>query len=475
MAAADVELESSPLPGKAQRMLAARAEILCRQLVTRYPFIETVLALVSGPAWAGWLLICVALLVGLGLSALDGSRRINILAFPLLGLLLWNLLVYVAVVVGWLRGLFRQRARRLLLPTLLAEAALRRVKRLIAKSAAFHAVLAEALGRFVGDWFDAARPLLVARATRLFHLCAAAVALGLIGGLYLRGIALDYRAGWESTFLDASQVHAIVSVVYGPASRLTGIPIPGVEELAAMRWQEGRAGDSAARWIHLLAATAVLFIVLPRLVLALMSTFVVWRYRLRAPLPPALAPYFRSAFGAIEGVVGRGIVALMPCAYEPAASAVAALRVLLPAALGESLAVDVHAPVRYGEEDAFLQNLADRGGGVANVIALLFNLATTPEDENHGAVIAGVRDWLEASRRGTQLLVLVDEGPYAERMTAQAGSAARVDERRRVWKEFIAARGLTACFVDLTQPQPTEPAGTDAERLRASLWQPAIA
>jgi hypothetical protein len=464
-----------PLPGNAQRMLAARAQILSRQVVARHPVVDTVLALVSGPAWAGWLLMCLALLVGFALSALDGSRRIDILAFPLLGLLLWNLLVYGAVVIGWLRALLRKRVRRPVLPALLAKAALWRVRRLIARSATFHPMLAEALGRFVGDWLDAARPLLVARATRLFHLCAAAVVLGLIAGLYLRGIALDYRAGWESTFLEAPQVRAILSVLYAPGSRVTGIPIPGIEELAVMRWQEGRGGDSAAPWIHLLAATAAVFIVLPRLVLALMATLGVWWYRRHAPLPAALAPYFRSAFAAVEGVVGRGTVALMPCAYQPAANAVATLRTLLPAALGGNLAVDVHGPVRYGEEETFLQHLGDRGGGDADVIALLFNLATTPEDENHGTVIAGVRDWLQTARRGTQLLVLVDEGPYAERMTAHTASTARVGERRQVWQEFVAARGLPACFVDLNGRRPTDSTGSDADRLRASLWQPATA
>jgi hypothetical protein len=163
------------------------------------------------------------------------------------------------------------------------------------------------------------------------------------------------------------------------------------------------------------------------------------------------------------------------CAYQPAANAVATLRTLLPAALGGNLAVDVHGPVRYGEEETFLQHLGERGGGDADVIALLFNLATTPEDENHGTVIAGVRDWLQTARRGTQLLVLVDEGPYAERMTAHTASAARVGERRQVWQEFVAARGLRACFVDLNGRRPIDSTGSDADRLRASLWQPATA
>ncbi|HEY7758568.1 MAG TPA: DUF2868 domain-containing protein [Burkholderiales bacterium] len=471
-AAPELDVEAAALPGKAQRLLAARAALLRRQLGTRHPFVETVLALSTGPGWVGRLLLVAALLLGFSLSALDGTRRIDMLSFPLLGLLLWNLLVYLLIVAGWVRALFGQPRRR---PAagLLARAALRPIGRLVARSAKFNAALAEALGRFLGEWSETARPLLLARMARLFHLSAAAVALGLIAGLYLRGMVLDYRAGWASTFLDAPQVHALLSVLYGPASSTLRIPIPDVSQLAAMRWEGGRGGVGAAPWIHLIAGTALLFIVLPRLLLAALATLQTWRYALRAPLPAALVPYFRSAFSSVEGVVGRGIVALMPYAYEPAPPAFAALRKLLPAALGENLVVDTHATVRYGEEDAFLGHLAERGGAVADVIALLFSLAATPEDENHGAVIAGVRDWLTASRRPAQLLVLVDEGPYAERMAAQAGAASRMAERRHAWQDFAVARGMNACFVDLGQVQAAAPDRAEIDRVRAALWQPA--
>ena len=296
----ELDVEAAALPGKAQRVLAARAALLRRQLGTRHPFVETVLALSSGPGWVGRLLLAAGLLLGFSLSALDGTRRIDVLAIPLLGLLLWNLLVYLLVIASWVRALLGQPRRRPVATGLLARAALRPIGRLVARSAKFNAALAEALGRFLGEWSETARPLLLARMARLFHLSAAAVALGLIAGLYLRGMVLDYRAGWASTFLDASQVHALLSVLYGPASSALRIPIPDVAQLAAMRWEGGRGGVGAAPWIHLIAGTALLFIVLPRLLLASLATLQTWRYALRAPLPAALVPYFRSAFSGVE-------------------------------------------------------------------------------------------------------------------------------------------------------------------------------
>src|SRR5687767_7296566 len=49
--------EGAALPSAAQRMLAARAETLRQRIVARHPFVDTVLALARGPAWAGWLLV----------------------------------------------------------------------------------------------------------------------------------------------------------------------------------------------------------------------------------------------------------------------------------------------------------------------------------------------------------------------------------------------------------------------------------
>lgn len=456
------------LDARALRLLAVRAETLERQVAMRYPFVETVLAPRTF-AWAGRLLILASLLVGLSLSALDGSRRIDVLAMPLLGLLAWNLLVYVLVVIDALRP--RTAPTRRTWAHLLATAGLAHVKRLIARSGAFNAVLAEALGRFIGESSAALRPQFVARAARLLHLCAAAVAVGLIAGLYLRGIVLDYRAGWESTFLDAAQVRTILAALYAPAAALTGIALPDTTHVAAIRMAADAGGESAAPWIHLIAATATLFIVLPRLLLAAILSANIWRRTLRASPPSSLAAYFRSVFGGLDGE--RGAIAVLPYAYEPFGGATAGLRRLLSSAFGDALVITLHAGARYGEEEAFLRQLADRGDTTADVIVLLFSLAATPEDENHGLFISGVRDWLQRERARTRLLALVDERPLAARMAASADQ--RITQRKDVWRDFIAAHGLSACFVDLGRSDAAARTQEDAQRLRASTWQPTTA
>jgi uncharacterized protein DUF2868 len=463
-------IEQGALLEAAQRMVVERTRILLGKIVARHPFVDTVLTLAAGPSWAGWVVVALGLFFGFALSALDGTRRINILAFPLLGVVLWNLAVYVVTFVNWLRARSTTERPWRRLPEVLAQFGMSRVSRQVAKSGAFNVPLAEALRRFAKEWFEVARSALVARATRVFHLSAVAVGIGIIAGLYVRGIAFDYQAGWESTFFDAPRVRALLSVIYGPASFITGIPIPDDAYVETIRWKEGAGGERAAHWIHLLAATTALFVVLPRLALALVRTIAISRWSRRVPLPPSLTAYFRIAFGALGGVIGRGLVTVIPYAYEPSAAARAGLRTLLPRALGESVTLDARAPVRYGDEEEFLRGLGD--AGAPDVMVLLFNLAATPEEENHGAVIAGVRDWLTAKQQHGQLLVVVDEGPYAARMAAD-GADARVAERRHAWQEFVATHGLGACVVNLAAAERDEtPPPEQTDCVRKSLWQP---
>ena len=428
------------LPAGDPHLLVARAQALLPRIVARFPFVEEVLALL-GPSRAVTLgLVVAGLLIGGALSALDGSRRINILAFPLLGVVAWNLAVYVLLVVLALRpagggpGPLRRRV---------ASIGSGLAARLIARSRAFNAPLAGALEAFAREWYAAAQPLLLARATMAFHLAAAAVGAGLIAGLYLRGIAFDYQAGWESTFLDPTRARAVLAVLYGPASWLTGIPVPDAAKLEATRWRGDAGGESAARWIHLMAATALIYVVVPRLVLALAAFAGALRHARGAVPPASLAAYFRTAFASVEGAIAPVRAVIMPFAADLSPGALAKLIAWLPSALGAQPTIDARASIPYGEEERFLASL--REGIAADIIVLPFSLATTPEDENHGAVIAGTRDWL-AARPNTQLLVVIDEATYAQRM---AGTPARLDERRASWRQFVEARGLKAFFVDL--------------------------
>jgi len=429
-------------------LLTARARVLLRRIVARHNFVETVLALAGGPAWLSWLFIAISLIVGVGLSALDGRRRINILSFPLLALILWNLAVYGFIAIRAVRQssvITKGRG----VSALIAYIGVARASRLVARSRAFDVPLARALSRFTREWYEAARPLLLLRATRLLHVCAAAVGLGLVVGLYLRGIAFEYLSACERTFLDPSEVRAILSVLYKPALMLTGITLPDAAYFETLQFGNAGEGENAGRWIHLLAATAVVFVVAPRLLMTLVASVRIWRMSQRVSLPPALTRYYRNVFGA-AGLAERSLTHVVPYAYEPKPNTLARLETLLAAQHGAHQSMEVQPMVPYGDEHAFMAHLQAREDPPPDTLVLLTSLAATPEDENHGVLIAALRDWLAAANLRSQLLVVVDEGPYVRRMSTQGGALTRVDERRSVWSEYISARGVKPCLADLS-------------------------
>jgi hypothetical protein len=77
------------------------------------------------------------------------------------------------------------------------------------------------------------------------------------------------------------------------------------------------------------------------------------------------------------------------------------------------------------------------------------NLAATPEAENHGVVIAAARDAARRARPPAAVRVVVDESTYAGRMAADASLAKRLEERRRLWRDFVAGYGLEAELGDM--------------------------
>ncbi|HEX9207043.1 MAG TPA: DUF2868 domain-containing protein [Steroidobacteraceae bacterium] len=434
---------------QAWRILEARAGDLYARLVERHPVVVRTVMLESRAPQVTVILLGAAFLLGLVLSVLDSRVRIEIVAFPLLGLVLWNLAVYAALCVGALRRSRRSNAlagvaRDVTWPV---RWAWRRAATLIKRAAFYHRPLAAALRRFSDEWWPLAQPLLWRHGERVFHAGAAFVALGLVAGFYVRGIGLEYRAGWESTFLGPAQVRAILQVMYGPAAALTGIALPGDDAaVTALHWRGGAGGGPAAPWIHLMAATALLLVVVPRLLLALAATVGLARAAATLTPPDALLAYARSVLGASDAALPADAVRVVPYAYQPAAAAVAGVRKLLEAAFGTGTRVDVDAQLAYGDEAACATRM--RGDSV-DVHVVLCSLSATPEAENHGSVLAQACAMLRAAPAHARLLVLVDESPYLAVVGSDASLAGRVEQRREAWRSFVAQHGLAACLVDL--------------------------
>jgi hypothetical protein len=415
-----------------EAFLTARAQAGLRRLEPLDPLLPRWRALRPWRGGWAWLAVGVGLLLGVAFDRIGSAQTINLLAPPVWALIAWNLAVYAILL---LRGLLGSAA-----PGLLCQLLGTLWQRWRARSLQPAGDSAAAWTQFAGDWAACSQPLYGARFAALLHLAAAAVGLGLMAGLYLRGLVLDYRVGWQSTFLDAATVHAWLSTLLAPALALSGQTLPDVAALQALRLpQAGTAVPaSAAPWIHLYALQLLLLVLMPRLLLALWAGLRARSLQANLPLPLG-EPYFQRLLRQQRG--GPTPVRVWPHARAPDPAAQAALRSLLARVLGEGVQLQLAPTVAYGSEEAPAELRSEGAWRVA-----LFDMTATPEPESQGRLLQAL------GAAGAQPpLALVDESAFVQRFGA--GSPRRA-ERRQAWAELARASGSTAVFIELLSGHP---------------------
>jgi len=432
---------------QAGAVLADRAHRLLRSSPALESVVPRLARLSPWPGGVTALLIACSLVAGLGLATLDGSRRINILAFPALGLIVWNLAVYAGLAVLWFREcLAGQSPTGLHAPMWLESWWQKRLARLLTSVVADVTPPRGWPVRFAGDWIAVQRAAAGQHFRRCVHLAAAVVGIGLIAALYWRGIGMRFIAGWESTWFDARQVAWLLQLMYGPAAAFSGRAVPqSVEEIDRLRWgAQGEGGGDAAPWIHLIALSVGCLVVLPRLALAAWSSWQLRRMAADPMLPAPLLAYARRILPEAPALPVQGVVRVQPYGFDPSTSSTLALERWVRECYGSQAALELRRPIPYGgaADHRAPSDAADRPAA----FVLLFNLAATPEAETHGACIDDWRAALEAIPR-QRLSIAVDESAWAARYGADPSLVPRTEQRRELWRSFCAAHGSEALFI----------------------------
>jgi hypothetical protein len=442
-AAAEIVGEAAP----DATFLGHRAALVLARLVERFPRVH---ALSRTPSARGWIAPVAgigAFVIGAAGVDIGPAHRINLLAPPVLALFVWNLAVYVALLAAAIASRRRPRAIAQGPVRRAVVAWLRDVTRPLRESIAPPPLVA-AFGRFASDWSTLAMPLWQQRAARLLHGCAAALAAGAIAGLYIRGVALEYRAGWQSTFLDAADVARLLHVVLAPGAWLTGISVPGVDRLRAIAG--AGAGENAAPWIHLYAATILLIVIVPRLALA----GIAWtRERwLARSFPIALThSYFQRLLHAWRE--GTAHVIALPYSFDIPAGHREGLVKLMTRVFQSGVEIAWEPPVAYGDDE--LPGFP--ASPVAGVV-MVFNLTATPERDNHGALAGALA--ARVARRAP-LIAIVDTSDFIDRFHDQPR---RIAERQASWQQELQAQGIEPLFVRLAKPDLREAGAALASR-----------
>ncbi len=363
--------------------------------------------------WLGWLM---ALGLGYWLTELGSDRRINLLAVPLMGLLLWNFAVIIYCLLAEWRasplcmetpGWLRWQAKRIAVnePGSSSSRVLERFRTLAGPMITLR---------------------LNARARAWLHLAAAWLVLGTITGMYAKGWSREYQAVWESTLLDAETAKAFLNALYHPASVVFRLPLP-LEHFEAMRDGPGRSPQpgEALPWIHLYAGTLVLLVLLQRLALAWLA---IWRGRQR--VDHAWAELDWGAYSErLQMMVAGAGQHLEVLAYGWRSGE--APRERWAATLRErygGMSLLSFSEVPAGDEDAFIQQWQPQHA----IVVLVFNAASTPEAEVQGALAHDLRQRLRERLPTAKLVLLLDVTTLEERRSPQAA-----DTRLKLWHDTL--------------------------------------
>jgi hypothetical protein len=435
-------LETVGASGTPEAFIAARARVAIDSVTRQAPVVKKLL---QSDGWnTTWLLlaIVVGLLLGITADVFGSGRELNLLAPPAWLVIAWNLGVYVVLCARFLgagagnvlpeTGWIARSVRSLM------DFRFRRSTTAVAASGSH----ASALADFGVAWTRASLPLTTARLSTLLHTASAAVAIALIAGMYLRGIALEYRVGWSSTFLQAETVHSLLSFLLAPAVCLSGIQLPDIAQMEALRDASSlsREQASAAPWIHLYAVMLILVVVMPRTLLALWSR---WRaQRLAAHFPLSLDDsYYRGLLRVQRGEATR--VHLLPYGQSLSENAEQHLRNALAQAFDDSPAIELAPTTTLGAED----DLGTPAPALAHATHLVavFDMVATPEAECHGAFLTALQAAVKVP-----VIVVVNESGFATRFRDYPQ---RLGERREAWSRFARSVAKRAQFLDLENPQ----------------------
>jgi hypothetical protein len=425
--------------------------------------VQEVVAGAERPLHGWWMVAGVTVLAGiLGFLThqLGAGKVVNLLSIPLLGLVLWNVTIYLVWVVvelvpgragtasdgrvpgglgGWLNRLLLRgagvRVEQVPVPT-----------GPLPQGAA--AVVAVARRAFWEKWLRVMRAQAAIWVELAFHAGAVALAAGLVAGMYARGLSAEYKAAWESTFLQAPAVSSVLRTALGPASMVLGRSIPEGEAMQRLNIHDQEKlppaeRESAAGWIHLYALTALIFIGVPRLGLIALMRHRERRIRSHAPVETALAAVHSAL---VRQAGGQGIaVSILPFAADPDSPRLSDLRGVVRRIWPDAGAIDIRPTLAYGEEEDGVAALAWPAAAKSGPprpsprLVLLMSLSATPEREVHGELVRALNTLAARAARDDLgvLAVALDARAFRRQFDGLPEADRRLRERRAAWEKTI--------------------------------------
>lgn len=452
---AGAPLEKKSSSGTENSFLEKRADSLLIRLAARYPEAASWTQTVASHHRLGMLALLfglIALVIGFLTNELGPDKRINILSFPLLGIILWSVLVYIREIILF----FRSRNR------LFQDSWIDWLIGLVQPPQSTHDSIEKeeektlAGGRTIFEkrWKQITAPVIGARLKSLLHTTALILAAGAIAGMYVKGLANEYTAVWESTFFENSaQLRPVLQAVLGPATAISGETIPSAGELDTIRMTKGEevAGQNAARWIHWYAITIGIFVIIPRLLFAFLWRIKASHLAKTIPFREISSRYYEHLLATSTG--DSIDIHIVPYGINPDDMKKRAAIRALEEQFEKPLKITWDATVPFGEEEEIILSEAPDGC----TLVPFFSLAATPEKETHLAVYQTLSG--HASNPVGHHPVkwaLIDPESYDEKLTFFPDADQRRFDREAAWIRLFETENLDLIFIGRKPSQPPE-------------------
>ncbi|MCB1232689.1 MAG: DUF2868 domain-containing protein [Verrucomicrobiae bacterium] len=425
------------------RFFADRAGRLVDYLTSHRPALGSLVSPPHRLRYVVTTLLVAAVAIGWTTQALGTEKLVNILSFPLLGILAWNLFIYLLELGKGLSHLKRKPE------TTADELSAGPLTRLVEGSEKLPATfrdnpsdsdspvaLRQGLTDFQRRWRRLHEPVVTRRLRAALHSAAALLAGAAVAGMYAKGAATEYRAYWESTFFHPASLQSLLGTIFGPASTLSGIPVPDVTPLQRTAARPDVVGENAAQWIHLYALTIGIFVIVPRLCLGAWHTIASRRQEIAIDPRelPGTGLYFNRLLAEALGTALRTGAVAYSHALSPTAEG--SLQRTLERRLSVPIKLDWQPALVLGDEDDAPGRLTADPESLPAHFALCFDFATTPEQETHGELIRGLRQALTEIDSETQLHVCLDAEGFDESRRNLADFPKRREERLDAWRSI---------------------------------------
>ncbi len=432
---AGAPLAESTESSEEDSFFSKRSEQLLQILSGRFPSISIWLDQYSSGHRFGLFslgIIVIAAIAGFLTNELGPEKRINILAFPLIGIIVWNLFVYLAEIVLLLRPknqLFESGMIHGLVNYLIC-----RPKENPDSPEEFdpkEQLVSRAKGSFENQWVKLQIPVWGAKLKSILHLTALILAGAAIAGMYVKGLANEYLAVWESTFFqDGSALRPFLNAVLGPAAGIFGDSIPSAIELNDIHLQAENiraVGENAARWIHWYATTIAIYVLIPRAVLTIIWRIKATREAHNIPFRSVSPRYFDRLVSISSG---KSLpITVLPYAHEPGDRIRRKVLLETENLFSRPIALSWEKPIAFGEEEELDLGSPEEERG----IMLLFNFAATPERETHLTLFHSLLQFQHTDRYH----ILLDAEAFDKKSSAFSDGDKRREERLLAWENLF--------------------------------------